>query len=308
MKKRVVIDCDPGIDDAMALLMAFASEELDVRAVTTVAGNVPVHQTTENALRIAALANQTVEVAVGAEQPLVGEHQYAKVVHGGNGLGGVELPDGGKPSSRGAVELLIDEIEKGAGELILIALGPLTNIARLLIEISPSKVGKIKGINLMGGGVFGGNVTPSAEFNFHSDPHAADIVFNSGVPISMYGLNVTNQALLYPADIRAIRQFGGTVITKLTAMMECYLTFYRAAGHPGMGMHDPFAVACAIDASLAGMKHLYVEIETEKRETMGRSKVDVQGETGKKPNAQVAMTIDKPRFLSLFTKLMKFYS
>ncbi|RLW68955.1 MAG: hypothetical protein B6D68_02765, partial [spirochete symbiont of Stewartia floridana] len=150
MKKRVVIDCDPGIDDAMALLMAFASEELDVRAITTVAGNVPVCQTTENALRIAALANQAVEVAAGAERPITGEHQYAEAVHGSNGLGGVELPEGGKPSSRGAVELLIDEIAEGDGELELIALGPLTNIARLLMEISPSAAGKIKGIILMG--------------------------------------------------------------------------------------------------------------------------------------------------------------
>lgn len=302
-----MIDCDPGIDDALALLMAFASDKLNVRALTTVAGNVPVRQTAENALRLAALAGADVEVAAGAEKPLYAERRHAESVHGANGLGGVELPSGKALSSRSAVELLKDEIEKNPGELEIIALGPLTNIAGLLMSY-PETAGKIKSIIMMGGAVYGGNATPAAEFNFYADPHAAGVVFRSGVPLFMYGLDVTNKALLYPEEVREMEKLGGPVIEALTAMMAWYMDFYRSVGHPGLGMHDPFAVACAIDPTLAGMESYHVEIETEGALTRGKSVADVLKVTGKEPNAQVAMTLDRDRFVKLFMDLMKTYA
>jgi len=307
LKRQIVIDCDPGIDDALALMMAFASDKLNVRAITTVAGNVAVEKTARNALDLAALAGVDIEVAAGAEKPLYVARKHAESVHGANGLGGVVLPQGKPLSSRSAVELLLDEIEKAAGELEIIALGPLTNIAELLM-VHPHAAGKIKGILMMGGAVNGGNATPAAEFNFYADPHAASVVFKSGVPLTMYGLDVTNKALLYPEEVREMENLGGPVIEALTGMMEWYMGFYRSVGHPGLGMHDPFAVACAIDPSLAGMESYYVEIETTGPLTLGKSVADVLNVTGKKPNARVAMTLDRERFVKLFMDLMSTYA
>lgn len=302
-----MIDCDPGIDDALALMMAFASDRLDIRGITTVAGNVSVEHTARNALGLAALAGVDLEVAAGAERPLYLPPRHAESVHGPHGLGGVELSSGRPLSPRGAVEFLREEIEKARGELEIIALGPLTNIAQLLMT-HPESAGKIKGIIMMGGAVNGGNATPAAEFNFYADPHAASVVFRSGVPLFMYGLDVTNKALLYPEEIAQLEQVGGPVIKTLIPMMEWYLDFYLSAGHPGLGMHDPFALACVIDPSLAGMEAYHVEIETEGALTLGKSVVDVLKVTGKEPNAQVAMTLDRERFVALFMELMKTYA
>ncbi|MBF9016762.1 MULTISPECIES: nucleoside hydrolase [unclassified Oceanispirochaeta] len=307
LKRQIVIDCDPGIDDALALMMAFASDKLNVRAITTVAGNVSVENTARNALDLAALAGVDIEVAAGAAKPLYVPPKHAESVHGANGLGGVVLPKGKSLSSRSAVDLLRDEAGKAAGELEIIALGPLTNIAELLM-VYPDTAKQIKSIIMMGGAVNGGNATPAAEFNFYADPHAAAVVFRSGVPLFMYGLDVTNRALLYPEEVRNMEQLGGPVIESLTGMMEWYMDFYRSIGHPGLGMHDPFAVACAIDPSLAGMESYHVEIETEGSLTRGKSVADVLKVTGKKPNAQVAMTLDRERFVKLFMDLMRTYA
>ena len=195
---------------------------------------------------------------------------------------------------------------KAEGELEIIALGPLTNIAELMM-VHPDTAHKIKSIIMMGGAVNGGNATPAAEFNFYADPHAAAVVFKSGVPLFMYGLDVTNRALLYPEEVQEMEQLGGPVIESLIGMMKWYMDFYRSIGHPGLGMHDPFAVACAIDPTLAGMESYHIEIETKGSLTRGKSVADVLKVTVKKANAQVAMTLDRDRFVKLFMDLMRTY-
>ncbi|MDC7241420.1 MAG: nucleoside hydrolase, partial [Spirochaetales bacterium] len=225
--KKVVIDCDPGIDDAMALLMAFASDEIDVLGITAVSGNVPVENTAENALALTELAGQDIEVAAGACKPLSKAPHHAYHVHGDNGLGGVSLPAKGKLSSSTAVELLIDRIKAHPGEIEIIALGPLTNIA-LLLKDYPEAVGQIKKIIIMGGALKGGNATDFAEFNIYADPHAADIVFTSGVPVDMYGLDATNRVLLSPEEVKGLASMGGKVLTPLAKMLDFYLSFYKS--------------------------------------------------------------------------------
>ena len=205
--KQVVIDCDPGIDDAIALIIAFASDKIFLRGITTVAGNVSAEKTARNALALCTLAGREIEVASGAEGPLEGISHQASDVHGRNGLGNADLPVSGKISSRSADELLYEELLRAEGELEIIALGPLTNLA-ILLERHPDVKPLIKRLTLMGGSLGRGNITPSAEFNFYADPLAADRVLRSGIPIDMYGLDVTNHALLHAREIDLIESWG----------------------------------------------------------------------------------------------------
>jgi pyrimidine-specific ribonucleoside hydrolase len=301
--KKVVIDCDPGIDDALALMMAFASDKLDVLALTAVSGNVPVDQTAENALRLAALAGADVEVAAGADSPLEKAAHHAFHVHGENGLGGVILPASGRISSRNAVTLLKDLINKYPDELEIIALGPLTNIALLLID-SPETASQIKKLSIMGGAVKGGNATAYAEFNIFADPHAAALVFDSGIPIDMFGLDVTNRALLLPEEVKHVRDLGGKVLTPIGEMMGFYLNFYQSVGFDGLGMHDPFTVACVIEPELAEMKSMALRVECEDEEHMGQTAVV----PGADAFCRAAVELDNERFKDLFMRLMKTYT
>lgn len=301
--KKVVIDCDPGIDDALALMMAFASDSLEVLALTAVSGNVPVAQTAENALRLAALAGADVEVAAGAESPLIKDAHHAFHVHGLNGLGGVILPAVGKISSRTAVNLLKDMIEKNPGELEIIALGPLTNIAHLLQQ-APETATKIKKLSIMGGALKGGNATAFAEFNIFADPHAAALVFDAGIPIDMFGLDVTNRALLLPEEVRQVLEMGGPVLTPIGEMMQFYLNFYQSVGFEGLGMHDPFTVACVIEPDLAEMKSMALRVECEDPVSMGQTVVV----PGIDAFCKAAVELDNERFKDLFMRLMKTYS
>lgn len=301
--KKVIIDCDPGIDDALALMMAFASDKLDVLALTAVSGNVPVAQTAENALGLAALAGADIEVAAGADKPLIKAARHAFHVHGKNGLGGVVLPASGKVSSRSAVSLMKDMINRYPGELELIALGPLTNIALLLRE-APETAPLIKKLSLMGGAVKGGNATPWAEFNIYADPHAAALVFDAGIPIDMYGLDVTNRALLLPDEVEKVVQMGGSVLSPLGQMMKSYLNFYQSVGFEGLGMHDPFTVACVIDGSLAEMIPLALRVECEDEIHMGQTVVvpDVR------KTCRAAVDLHNGKFKELFMSLMESYT
>ena len=298
--KKVVIDCDPGIDDAMALLMAFASDEIDVLGITAVSGNVPVENTAENALALTELAGLDIEVASGACKPLSRSPHHAYHVHGDNGLGGVNLPAKGKLSSRTAVELLIDKINAHPGEVEIIALGPLTNIA-LLLKDYPEAADKIKKVIIMGGALKGGNATDFAEFNIYADPHAADIVFSSGVPVDMYGLDVTNRVLLSADEVKKLADMGGKVLTPLAKMLNFYLSFYKSVGFEGLGMHDPFTVACVIDPSLANMLDVAIRVECDDSVTLGQTMV-IEGEPA---HCRAAVEPDSEGFKNLFMDLME---
>jgi len=306
-RRPVIIDCDPGIDDALGLFMAFASNRLEVVGITTAAGNVPLAHTTDNALRIVELAGQNIEVCQGAAEPLFSKRKTAESVHGKNGIGDVELPESkNKISDRKPFEMIYDEALKNNGELELIATGPLTNIALALL-IHPKLSSMIKRIWIMGGAAGSGNRTPAAEFNIYADPYAASIVFKGGIPITMCGLDVTNKALIHEEDIDKLAGYNNKISEKSAQMLKWYLGFYRSFGFSGVAMHDPLTVAAAIDSSIIETKHLYVDIETGGEFTLGKTVVDIHGVSGHKPNADVALVINNDKFKALFQELLQSY-
>jgi inosine-uridine nucleoside N-ribohydrolase len=290
----IVLDCDPGHDDAIALLLALASPEVELRGVTTVAGNQTLEKTTANALRVLELAGrEDVPVAAGAGRPLVREPYVAAYVHGETGLDGSDLPPArGEPVAQHAVDFLAERV----GGITLVATGPLTNVALMLAshpEVRPER------IVLMGGAIAEGNVTPAAEFNVWADPEAAARVFASGIDLTMVGLDVTHLALLTSERAEQLRGAGrvGRVVAEL---LDFYGVFHREVyGFDGSPIHDAVALAQVIDPTLLETRHLNVQVETASELCRGRTVVDVWRRTGLEPNAHVAVEIDSERFLGL---------
>jgi purine nucleosidase/pyrimidine-specific ribonucleoside hydrolase len=291
MSTPVLLDCDPGHDDAIALLLALGSDELELRGVTTVAGNQTLEKTTANAIRVLELAGRPeIPVAVGAHRPLVRDPRVAADVHGETGLDGPDLPPPrAKPSTEHAVDFLAARI----AEATLIATGPLTNVALLLSRHPEARPQRIV---LMGGAIAEGNVTPAAEFNIWADPEAAQRVFMSGLDVTMVGLDVTHQALVTPEQMRESGRIGGVV----AELLEFYGGFHRSVyGWDGSPIHDAVAVAHVIDPSLLELEHLNVRVDTESALCRGRTVVDVWRRTGLEPTASVAVGIDSERFVQL---------
>jgi inosine-uridine nucleoside N-ribohydrolase len=294
MTTRVLLDCDPGHDDAIALLLALASPEIELLGVTTVAGNQTLEKTTANAVRVLELAGRgEVPVAAGAGRPLLREPFVATYVHGETGLDGPDLPPPqGRPVEEHAVDFLADRLNGAT----LVATGPLTNVALLLAlqpEARPDRV------VLMGGAIAEGNVTPAAEFNIWADPEAAAKVFASGLDVTMVGLDVTHRALLTPAHAERLRDTGriGRVVAEL---LDFYGVFHREVyGFDGSPIHDAVALAHAFRPELLELERLNVEIDCESSLCRGRTVVDLWRRTGREPNAQVAVGIDSEAFLEL---------
>lgn len=308
MRIPVIIDCDPGHDDAIALLMAFASDRLDVKAVTVVAGNQTLPKTLNNALRVLSFAGIDVEVAPGAEKPLVRGLVTAPEVHGESGLDGPSLPAPTlRPSSRPAWEAIADIVRRSPQKVTLIPLGPLTNIATALLT-APDIRENIARITLMGGTARDGNWSPTAEFNILVDPEAARIVFHSGIPITMIGLDVTHKAQLYAEDVEALRAMGGRVPRMVAELMDFYSLFHERFGFRGSPLHDPCAVAAVIDPSVVDTRHLYVDVETRGELTTGQTVVDFYGVTGRPANVDVGLDIDRERFVGMLFEAMRRYS
>jgi inosine-uridine nucleoside N-ribohydrolase len=293
----IVIDCDPGHDDAMAILLALASPEVELRAITTVAGNQTVDKTTRNALVVLEIAGRTdIPVAAGADAPLRRPLRTAEHVHGESGLDGPVLPEpSARPVDVDAVDLLAEAIEPG---VVLVPMAPLTNIA-LLLERHPDVRRRLEAIVWMGGAIGEGNVTPAAEFNAFVDPEAAAIVLGSGVPITMIGLDVTHRALFTRADAERLRGAGraGRFVAELS---DFFQRFHEVTyGLEGSPIHDAVAVARVIDPTLVMTEHVDVEVETESQFCDGRTVVDLRATTGRPPNADVGVDIDAERFLEL---------
>jgi inosine-uridine nucleoside N-ribohydrolase len=291
---RIVLDCDPGHDDAIALLLALASPELDLAGVTTVAGNQTLEKTTANALRVLEhVGRDDVPVAAGADRPLVREPFVAAYVHGETGLDGPDLPPpAGAPVASHAVEFLA---EHAAGQT-LVAVGPLTNVA-LYLALHPD--GAPARIVLMGGAIAEGNVTPAAEFNIWADPEAARRVFASGIDLTMVGLDVTHKALMTPAHADRLRSAGraGKLVAEL---FDFYHRFHAETyGLPGSPIHDALAVAAVIRPELLQTKRRHVAIDCESELCRGRTVVDVWRRTGNEPNAHVAVAVDSEAFVEL---------
>ena len=294
MSTPVLLDCDPGHDDAIAMLLALGSDELDVRGITTVAGNQTLEKTTANAIRVLELAGRAeIPVAAGARRPLVREPRVAAEVHGETGLDGPDLPPPeAEPSPQHAVDFLAERIEGAT----LVATGPLTNVA-LLLARHPEAVPER--IVLMGGAIAEGNVTPAAEFNIWADPEAAHRVFTSGLDVTMVGLDVTHQALVSSAHAEQLGQSGriGTVVAEL---LEFYGGFHRTVyGWDGSPIHDAVAVAHVIDPTLLELEHVNVRVDCESELCRGRTVADIWRRTGLEPNANVAVGIDSERFVDL---------
>ena len=299
MATPILLDCDPGHDDAIALLLALASPELELRGVTTVAGNQTLEKTTANAIRVLEFAGRAdVPVAAGADRPLVREPLFAGYVHGDTGLDGPDLPPPqGEPVNRHAADFLADKIREADGAVTLVPTGPLTNVA-LLLALHPDA--RPERIVLMGGAIAEGNVTPAAEFNIWWDPEAAARVFGSGSDVTMVGLDVTHKALFSAAHIGRLAGRAGQMVTEL---LRFYDRFHRKVyGFDGSPIHDAVAVAKVMRPDLVETKHLNVEIDIESELCRGRTVVDLWRRTEREPNAYVGVDIDSDGFLELLVE------
>ena len=301
--RSIIIDADPGNDDAVALLLALASPELATLGITTVAGNVPLALTTRNARAIVELAGRPdVAVYSGADKPLVRAPVSAEHVHGQNGLGGVMLPEPAQaePDER-AVDFIIRTLnEQPAGSVTFCALGPLTNLALALMQ-APKTATRLREVVLMGGsGFVGGNVTPCAEFNVYADPHAAQVVFRSGAPIVMLPLDVTHQVVSTPARIAAIERLGNRA-GRTVAQLLSFAASHGPENYDGDGapLHDPCVIAYLLRPELFGGRRINVEIETGSALTMGMTVADWRGVSGRAANATFLHAVDAPGFYAL---------
>jgi inosine-uridine nucleoside N-ribohydrolase len=300
MSTPVLIDCDPGHDDAIALLLALASPELNLLGVSTVSGNQTLDKTTANALRVLELAGRPdVPVAAGAERPLIREQFVASYVHGESGLEGPDLPPPrGAVVGQHAVDFLAGMIEAAGEPATLIAVGPLTNVA-LLLSVRPRAAERLERIVLMGGAIAEGNVTPAAEFNVWADPEAARRVFDSGLDVTMIGLDVTHKALVGPAHFDRLRG-SGKIGTFVAELLEYFNVFHRETyGFDGSPIHDAVAVAHVLRPGLVQTKRRHVAVETDSELCRGRTVVDLWQRTGSEPNADVGVDIDADAFVEL---------
>lgn len=314
MKRRpVIIDCDPGHDDAMAILWALASEELEIKAVTTVAGNQTIEKVTDNAVRVLTKAGQlNIPVAKGAEEPMVRRLVVGgELVHGDSGLEGPVLPANGfAVSALRALELMIRVLEESEEKVTIVGIGPLTNVAELLIT-RPDLKEKIDEISIMGGGT-SGNWTPAAEYNIFADPEAAKVVFNSGIPVIMAGLDVTQKAYVTRAENERLRAQGNELSVFAAELIDYFSRYhYEVEGFPGCTLHDPCAIAVLVHPEIFDSIHCNVDVELSGELTTGMTVVDKIGYQeklfGKKAdhNTKFLYGVDREKFVEYFFAAMQ---
>ena len=315
--KKIIFDTDPGTDDAMALMLALHSSELDVRAITVVPGNTTAKQGLENALRMVSLANRCdIPVAAGAQHPLFQKLITAEFWHGKNGLANIELPPSKcKVDARFGPDLIIELVRAAPHEITLVPVGPLTNIA-LAIQKDPSLVPLVKEVILMGGSIKGGNVNAAAEANIYNDPEAAQIVFQAGWPLTMVGLDVGDKTLLGRKDLEQLARTHGPVNDFIYNVAKFLVELSEEFGSDGTPMYDPLAVGVAVDATLVTAPLMHVDVETRGEFTRGETVANRRGEIERnvlhgdryiiegldkvQPNAKVCVDVQADRFLQLF--------
>lgn len=313
-KIPIIIDCDPGHDDAMAILWALAAPQLELRAVTTVAGNQTIEKVTNNAIKVLTKAGRLdIPVAMGAKAPLIRKLVVGgEVVHGSSGLEGPVLPECGfAPSKLTALELLIQTLEEAKEKITLIPIGPLTNIATLLI-VRPDLKEKIERLSIMGGGAYMGNWTPAAEYNIWADPEAAKVVFNAGLPIIMAGLDVTHKAYITREENEELRAQGNELSVFAAELIDYFSRYhYEVEGFPGCTMHDPTAVAALLYPEIFTGITCNVDVETTGELTTGMTVVDTIGYKEKifgekvEKNTTVLFGVDRPKYVKAFLEAMK---
>jgi purine nucleosidase len=319
--RKVIIDTDPGTDDAMAIMLALNSPELDVRAFTVVPGNVTAAQGLENALRMVSLANRCdIPVAAGAQHPLFQKLVTAEFWHGKNGLGNVELPSPKcKVDSRWGPELIIEMVHAAPHEITLVPIGPLTNIA-LALQRDPSIVPLVKEVIIMGGSISGGNVNASAEANIFNDPEAAQLVFQAGWPLTMVGLDVGDKTLLTRKHLEQLGKTHGPESDFIYGVAKYLIELSEKFGDSGTPMYDPLAVGVAIDPSIVKAPPMHVDVETVGLYTRGETVANrrgaiernvlhkfpdgeryvIEGLDKVEPNAKVCTAVNAEQFLNLF--------
>jgi purine nucleosidase len=306
LQRKIIIDTDPGQDDAFAILLALASPELDVLGITAVAGNVPLAYTAKNARIICELAGKPdVKVFAGCDAPLKRALVTAEYVHGQTGLNGPQLPDPKLPLSKGhAVDFIIEAVRQNENRSVtLCPLGPLTNIAAAFLK-APDIIDRVQEIVLMGGAYFEvGNVTPAAEFNIYVDPEAAEIVFKSGVPLVVMPLDVTHKVLTTKKRVDAFRQLGTPLAQVCVDWLEFFERYDVAKyGSDGGPLHDPTVIAYLLQPDLFSGRHINVEIETTSELTLGMTVADWWGVTGRPKNALFIGDVDADGFFDLLTR------
>ncbi|HFP9422965.1 Pyrimidine-specific ribonucleoside hydrolase rihA [Raoultella ornithinolytica] len=310
MALPIILDCDPGHDDAIAMVLALASPELDVKAITASAGNQTPDKTLRNVLRmLTLLGRQDIPVAGGARKPLMRELIIAENVHGESGLDGPALPEPDfTPQACTAVELMAKTLRESPQPVTIVATGPQTNVA-LLLNSHPELHDKIARIVMMGGAMVLGNWQPAAEFNIYVDPEAAEIVFQSGIPVVMAGLDVTHRAQIHGLDIERFRQVGNPVATIVAELLDFFMEYHKDAiwGFTGAPLHDPCTIAWLLKPELFTSVERWVGVETQGKYTQGMTVVDYYFLTGKQPNTTVLLDIDRERFVDLLVERLAFY-
>ncbi|WP_371807503.1 nucleoside hydrolase [Jeotgalicoccus sp. S0W5] len=306
--RNVILDCDPGHDDAVSIIIAASKKsDLNILGITTVAGNVEVEKNTQNALKVSELLKLEVPVVQGAERPLVKQSEIAPEIHGDTGMDGPELPEPTMTVKEGhAVDFIIDQVKRSKEKVTLVPTGPLTNIAMALIK-APEIKENIDEIVLMGGGTFG-NWTPAAEFNIYVDAEAAKVVFESGIPIAMFGLDVTHQVIATPDIVERV----GKIDNEIAQFVKELLIFFGQAykdhfGFNGGPIHDACTTMYLMKPELFEMQHLNVSIETKGEFSYGMTAVDKLNVTGLQANTHFALSVDQDEFWNVFEAVLESY-
>jgi purine nucleosidase len=306
--KRIILDTDPGIDDALAILLALASPELSLEGLTIVHGNCSLEQATINGLSLLELANAShIPLAKGCEVPLVQPSLLAPETHGNSGLGYAKLPE---PRSRPIVQhgcdFLIERVMSNPGEITLVAVGPLTNVA-IAIRKEPKIIKSLKEIIIMGGSIrHQGNSTPMAEFNVHVDPHAAYMVYHSGIPMTLVPLDATYQCILTPADVKRLNKIDSPIIKFIDDSTRFYMEFHDEYQHiDGCAINDPLALALAFMPELCTYEEHYVDVDISGGVSMGNTFADFYKHYQRPANMKVALGVRARDFMELFLERME---
>ena len=308
-KRKIILDCDPGHDDAVAIMMAAKHPALELLGITVVAGNQTLEKTARNALNVCQYLDLDVPVYAGCGLPMVRQRQViADDIHGETGLDGpVFAPLTRKLEDKHAVQFIIDTLMASDGDITLVPTGPMTNIA-MAMRMEPRIVDKIQEIVLMGGAYQLGNVTPAAEFNIYADAEAAYVVFTSGRPIVMMGLDLTRQALCYPAIVDRMEKIGNRAAGLFADLMRFFCkTQNQVFGWPGGPLHDPTCIAYLIDPTCIETKEMFSEIEIRSERCYGRTLCDYFGMTGKAPNSKVCVKLDVEKYWDIVEACIRNY-
>lgn len=304
--RRVILDTDPGIDDALAILLAVASPEVELAAVTVTGGNCPLDQGVRNALGVLETVRSTVRVVPGVALPLIRPPFTAPETHGNSGLGNAQLPPPKtRPAADHAVDFIVREIMAADEPVTLVAVGPLTNVA-LAVRREPQIVERVQQVIVMGGAIeVPGNTTPLAEFNIYVDPHAAHIVLHSGLPLTLLPWDITSRVLLTQAHVDALLAIESPVTRLIADATSFYIDFHREYfGYAGCSINDPVALALVFQPELAQYVEVFVDVEIDSPKSIGKTIADAQGLWKRTPNVRLVTGFDAQAFLELFTARM----